>query len=147
MSKAKFDQRGQQVSGDQYNAGRDININRPVEYEYKEVAIPWKHSTPHSPAVISIRDAFGEGMSLEDAQEVCWQAERWTILRELVEWFDEGWEPAGQAGPEGVEFEITRVDRSKLGTWVDLPPPWGLTVSCIQAEPKSYRVLLRRPKL
>lgn len=110
-----------------------------MEYEYQDVVIDWPEDSPlidpHGYALLCIQSSSGgPSVSIEDAKRLFWQTGRRAIIEELKTWFDQGWEPVGQPGPEGVELKV----------WVG-KPLLGKPGDTL-AIPVAYRILLRRLK-
>ena len=98
-----------------------------MEYEHKEFIIRWPSKRLRQ-----------RSMPIEIARDFFWQEGRSDIMKELSAYLVKGWEPVGQPGPEGIEFEtITDVNRIREPI---------LKQTDIRVVPKTYRIWLRRPK-
>lgn len=110
-----------------------------MEYEYQDVVIDWPKDSPlidrHGYGLLCIQSSSGgPSVSIEDAKRLFWQTGCHAIIEDLKVWFDQGWEPVGQLGPEGIELKV----------WVG--KPFRGRSGDTLAIPVAYNILLRRPK-
>jgi hypothetical protein len=125
-------------------------------YEYQDLNLPLP--TDFGPGgvrfsfggTIAIEDSYGYGATIEMAKLMYWQKMHSWVIDALKTWFDDGWEPVGQPGPEGVELRIHERDQSAPSTSLDEFLKQSISgyrpLSRTYVTLEGYHILLRRAK-
>jgi hypothetical protein len=133
-----------------------IGVGQNISWEYTQFTFEnWKPNQKW--ACLTAQSRAYDRRTASVAREVFWQDAGESVMRQLQNWLNSGWEPLEAVGPEAIQLETTEIVQSGIGLehvflWL-LTLGIALIIQLFMGEshqryicyaPKTFSVTLRR---